>query len=123
MKKLQKDLQSAAKALASVVKKLDAISQQVERLGKAQSAPKPKPTPPKKTAFKKTAKPKAAKKAVKVTGSDTVLQFIGRSKKPVGMAAIEKKTGFNKKKIQNIVFMLRKQGKINNAAKGLYEKA
>jgi predicted Rossmann fold nucleotide-binding protein DprA/Smf involved in DNA uptake len=118
MKKLQKDLQSAAKALASVVKKLDAISQQVERLGKAQSAPKPKPTPP-----KKTAKPKAAKKAVKVTCSDTVLQFIGRSKKPVDMAAIEKKTGFNKKKIQNIVFTLRKQGKINNAAKGLYEKA
>ena len=117
MKKLQKNLQSAAKALTSVVKKLDAISQQVERLEKAKVATKPKSTP-----TKKTAKPKAPKKAIKVTASDTVLQVISRFKKPVGMAAIEKKTGFNKKKIQNIVFTLRKRGKIKSAAKGLYEK-
>jgi hypothetical protein len=39
------------------------------------------------------------------------------------MAALMEKTGYNQKKIANLVFKLRKQGKIKSVAKGVYVKA
>jgi len=77
-----------------------------------------------KTVAKKAAKKKpAAKKASKVTAADTVLKVIDRSKKGVNTASLMKITGFNSKKVANIIFKLKKQGKIKNPEKGLYVKA
>ena len=67
---------------------------------------------------------KTAKK-VKVTSAtdtDKVLAIIGRSKKGVSTAAIMQKTGYNQKKIANIVYRLRKQKKIKSVDKGVYTK-
>ena len=68
-----------------------------------------------------------AKKAVKVkksaTAADTVLSLINRSKKGVDSAALTEKTGFDKKKIANLVFKLSKQGKIKSVSRGVYTKA
>jgi len=65
----------------------------------------------------------AAKKTGEVSATDTVLGFIRRSKKGVGTAALVEKTGFNEKKIRNIVYKLKKQGKILAKEKGIYVKA
>ena len=71
---------------------------------------------------------KAAVKAVKsaakkpLTAADTVLGVIKRSKKGVDTAALMKKTGYDRKKVANIVFKLRKQGKIKSEKKGVYVK-
>jgi len=39
------------------------------------------------------------------------------------MATLEKKTGFEGRKIRDIIFRLRKQGKIKSERKGIYVKA
>jgi len=69
------------------------------------------------------AKKPAPRKTGEVSAADTVLGVIKRSKKSVDTAALVKKTGFDKKKIQNIFYKLKKQGKIKAAGKGVYVKA
>jgi len=69
------------------------------------------------------AKKAAGKKTGEVSATDTVLGFIKRSKKGVGTGALVEKTGFNEKKIRNIFYKLKKQGKIMAKEKGIYVKA
>jgi len=52
--------------------------------------------------------------------TDQVLRIINRSKKGVDTATLMKKTGFDKKKISNILQRTYKQGKIKRVAKGIY---
>ena len=67
--------------------------------------------------------PATQKKAVKpATDADQVLGIIGRSKKGAGTAAIMQKTGYNQKKVANIIYRLRKQQKIKSVDKGVYTK-
>jgi len=135
------------KALQLVSKEIKALSKKVDKLvtiaGKAEKA-KPKATkakPVKKAAPKakkavpktKKAVPKAKKKAVakkpvakkviKVTAADTVLKIINRTKKGIDTAGLMKKTEFDNKKVANIIFKLKKQGKIISPIKGVYLKA
>ncbi len=114
MKQLQKGLQSAIKALNALATKIDAISKKLEVFDKAKSTPKSPIKSMKKGTPKKVAVP---------TASETVLKVINRSKKGVNTAALIEKTGFNTKKIRNVVFRLKKQGKIKSPKKGVYAKA
>ena len=77
-------------------------------------APEPKPEPK---------KGKETKKEKEMTAGDTVLNIIGKSKTGVDTAALQKETGFTTKKIHNIVYKLKKQGKIISERKGFYKKA
>ena len=76
----------------------------------------PEPTPELK-------KDKETKKEKEMTAGDTVLNIIGKSKTGVDTAALQKETGFTTKKIHNIVYKLKKQGKIISERKGFYKKA
>jgi len=58
-----------------------------------------------------------------MTAGDTVLNIIEKSSKGVDTASIQKETGFTTKKIHNLVYKLRKQGKIISERKGFYKKA
>ena len=60
------------------------------------------------------------KRATKATATDKILKIVKASKKGVGIAAIKKKTGFDDKKIRNIIFRANKEGKIQRAGRGLY---
>ena len=83
-----------------------------------------KKAPVKKVAVKKAAPKKAiSKKPTQATAADTVLAIINRSKKGVNSETLVKKTGYNQKKISNLVYKLRKQGKIKSPEKGIYVKA
>ena len=78
----------------------------------------------KKAAVKKAAvKKPAAQKTAQLSAVDTAFGFIKRYKKGVSTAALMEKTGFDQKKVANIVFKLKKQGKITSPKKGLYVKA
>jgi len=63
------------------------------------------------------------KKEKEMTAGDAVLNIIEKSKKGVDTASIQKETGFTTKKIHNIVYKLKKQGKITSEQKGFYKKA
>ena len=52
---------------------------------------------------KKAPKAPAKKKAVTVTATDQVLKIINGSKKGVNTATLMKKTGFDQKKVRNIL--------------------
>jgi len=123
-KKLKKDLQTVNKELKALVKKTESLLKAVDKLDKPKAVKKPKAKPakakaPKKAPIKKT----AVKKAAPVTAVDTVLAIINRSKKGVNSETLVKKTGYNQKKISNLVYKLRKQGKIKSPEKGIYVKA
>ena len=60
------------------------------------------------------------KKTAQPMATDQVLRIINRSKKGVDTATLMKKTGFDKKKISNILQRTYKQGKIQRVAKGIY---
>ncbi len=55
-----------------------------------------------------------------MTASDIVLDVIKRSKKGVGFADIQSKTGFGDKKLRNIIFRLHKLDKITRKSRGIY---
>lgn len=105
---LKQDLKSLQKEIKALEKKMDKLAVAIEKSEKPKAAKK---APAKKT---------PAKKAAKSTTTERVLGIIKRSKKGVNAATLVKKTGFNAKKIQNILFRTHKQGKIKRTGKGVY---
>ncbi len=80
---------------------------------------------------KKTAKAKATKKAPakksqvrkkrpKLTATDQVLSIITKRKRGIDNFTLMAKTGFNERKVGNIVFKAFKEGKIQRVGRGLY---
>ena len=82
----------------------------------AQTEAKAKPV--KKAAGKKISK----KTAKQPAAADTVYKVIARLKNGANMATIKQKTGYDNKKIHNLVYKLKKQGKIKSETKGVYVK-
>ena len=90
------------------------------------SAPKKKPAKAKAkkpATKKKVAKEKAKKPAKQPTKMDVVLQTIRRARKGLDTAALQKRTGFDKRTISNSVYKLKKGNKIKSPKKGVYTKA
>jgi len=78
---------------------------------------------PVETPIKEVVPKPEAKKEKEMTAGDAVLNIIEKSKKGVDTATLQKETGFTTKKIHNIVYKLKKQGKIISERKGFYKKA
>ena len=117
------------KDLTAISKKLENLLKAVEKSEKATvtKASKPKAvkaTPakkaPKAPVKKKAVKAPVKKKAVKATATDQVLNIINRLKKGADTATLMKKTGFDQKKVRNILNRTFKQGKIKRVDKGIY---
>ncbi|MBW1887551.1 MAG: hypothetical protein JRI52_04270 [Deltaproteobacteria bacterium] len=72
---------------------------------------------------KRVAKKRVAKKATKVTAMDAVMGIIKKSRKGVDTATLRKKTGFEARKLRDLIYRLNKQGRIKSERKGFYVKA
>ncbi len=125
MKKLKQDLKAVNRELKALVKKTDSLMKAVDQIEKTQAGKTKQASP------KRTSKPKAVKKVAakttpakktrsKLTATDKVLNIINKSKKGVSVQALIKRTGFDKKKVANIVFRVSKMGKIKSVSKGVY---
>ena len=112
MKQLKKDLQAVLKSLKLATDKVEKLMKKVEKLDKPVASRKPR--------GKALPKAKAPKK---VSDSDAVLAIIKRYKKGVDGATLRKKTGFEGRKMRDIVYRLKKRGKIKVEGKGVYLKA
>lgn len=55
-----------------------------------------------------------------ITAIDQITDFIAQSRKGVTTEDIMKETGFSRKKVQNIIYKLKKREKIITSEKGLY---
>ena len=124
MKELHSVLNIVSDGLKTLAKGVEAIAEKIDEVSKAQGAVKPNRRKPSTSAKKvKTAKKAIKKKSVKpATDTDKVLAIIGRAKKGVSTTTIMQKTGYDQKKIANIVYRLRKQKKIKSVDKGVYTK-
>ena len=55
-----------------------------------------------------------------MTASDTVLEVVKRFRQGVDFAEIQTRTGFDEKKLRNIIFRLNKIDKIKRIRRGVY---
>jgi hypothetical protein len=60
------------------------------------------------------------KTAKRTTSTDQILKIIRRSRKGVNVPALKAKTGFEDKKVRNIIFRASKEGKIKKVGRGIY---
>ncbi len=125
MKQLKQDLIAVNKELKALVKKTESLMKSVDTIEKAKAV-KPKKASPKKAIKPKAVKKVAAKiapakkKTSKLTDTDKFLNIIKRSKKGVTPQTLIKKTGFDAKKIRNMIFRATKMGKIKSVSRGIY---
>ena len=119
---IKKELLALKKDIMAIGKKLDILLKSAEK-NETKSPKASKPKAIKAKPAQKAAKAPAKKKAVKVTATDQVLKIINRSKKGVDTATLMKKTGFDQKKVTNILHRSFKAGKIKRAEKGIYVSA
>jgi len=113
MKQLKRDLQAISKSLKQLTLRTEKIAKKLEKLEKPKPVKKPKAK----------ARPKVTKKSVKVSAAATVLAIIKRSRKGVDVATLKTKTGFEGRKISDIVQRFKREGKIKSSKKGIYVKA
>ncbi|MBW1759194.1 MAG: hypothetical protein JRG68_05360 [Deltaproteobacteria bacterium] len=135
LKELEMFLKTVAGGLKLLVQGVETIAETVDSLAKAQEEETPKESPlaepspeapaepEKKKIPIKAEKEKAPKKEKTITAADAVLNIIKRSKEGVDTATLKKKTGFGEKKIYNITYKLKNQGKIKPGKRGIYMKA
>ena len=118
----KKDLQGLNKDIKALIKRIDKILKDLVKIEKSNVARKPTAKPAKaKTSRKVPSKRAPAKKgSAKPAATDKVLKIIKGSKRGVNAATLMNKTGFNQKKISNIIHRSYKQGKIKRVGKGSY---
>jgi len=63
---------------------------------------------------------KASNRKNAMSASDTVLDVVKRFRKGVGFADIQTRTGYDDKKLRNIIFRLNKMQKIARVGRGIY---
>jgi uncharacterized Zn finger protein len=62
----------------------------------------------------------AGAKTQKLTETEQILRIIRRSRKGVNVPALKQKTGFDEKKIRNVIFKSFREGIIERAGRGIY---
>ena len=117
---MKTELTALQKKLTTIKLKVDNLITAVEKSEKATATKASKPKAVKAAPAKKAPKAPAKKKAVQITATDQVLNIINRLKKGADTATLMKKTGFDQKKVRNILNRTFKQGKIKRVDKGIY---
>ncbi len=122
---LKKDLLSLKKEFKAVEKKMEMLLKAVENNGKpakaaAKKVVKVKTVKAKVTKKAPARKAAAKKKAIQATATEQILAIIKRFKKGVDVPTLKEKTGFDDKKVRNIVFRASKEGKIKKFGRGTY---
>jgi len=118
---IAQDLKALNKNIQALGKTLDSLLKAVEKDAKPKAKPANKTLAKKAPAKNAPAKKAPAKKKdAPLTATDAILKIIKGSKKGVDAPTLVKKTGFNQKKVRNILFRTYKQGKIKRLDKGIY---
>lgn len=137
MKQLRRSLNAISKNLKELTKRTDKLVKTLDKFEKAQAkagktkkrvakrAGVKRAAVTKRTAVKKPARRKVTSKKGKrsISATETVLKIVNRSRKGIDTASIQNKTGYNTRKIWDIVHRAYKEGKISKVGRGRYAKA
>ena len=119
---LKKDLQALNKDIQALGKTIDKLIAAVEKGETTKVAKKTTAKPIKAKTTKRSPAKKAPvkRRTAKLTATDKVLRIINRSKRGIDPPTLMKKTGFDNRKITNILHRNYKLGKIKRVSKGIY---
>jgi hypothetical protein len=119
---LKRDLQAVKKDLKALEKKMEKLLNDYEKPQTAKAAKKTKRKPLKTKGRRGVAVKRAAagKKSPKMTATQQILSIVRRSRKGVDVPTLKNKTGFEDKKVRNIIFRASKEGKIKKVSRGNY---
>jgi hypothetical protein len=117
MKKIQTQLKTIYKSLASLSKQVERITKQVDKLQPAKKAPAKRKKAVRKVAVRRKAAPAKGK-----TVLDTVYSVIKRSKKGATIATLKTKTGLDSRQLSNALYKLSKKRMVYAKSRGLYVK-
>ena len=107
--KIQRELVKIRKGIEKVSRLIQKLTSPISKeKGTAQKASMPKPVAPNKS---------------KKSGTQTVLDMIRKSPKGIDAGTLIKKTGFEDKKIRNILFKALTDGKIERVGRGVYKRS
>ena len=119
---LKRDLQAVKRDIKALEKKLENLLKAYEKPQRPKAARKVK----RRTVKAKT-KPRAVakktirrKRAPQMTATEQILKIVRRSRKGVDVPTLKAKTGFQDKKVRNIIFRASKEGKIKKVGRGIY---
>ena len=118
----KKDLQALNKDVKALNRKVEKLIMEFDKSRKTKVTKKvtAKPVTLKTTKKAPAKKAPVKKRPSKLTATDQVLKIINRSKKGVDAPTLIKKTGFDDKKIRNILFRAYNMGKIKRVGTGIY---
>ncbi len=118
----KKDLQALNKDIKALERKMEKLIKEFDTGKKTKVTKKvtAKPARLKTTTKAPANKTPAKKRPAQPTATDQVLKIIKRSKKGVNTATLIKKTGFNQKKISNIIHRAFKHGRLKRVGIGVY---
>jgi hypothetical protein len=119
---MKRDLRAIQKDIKALERKMENLLKAFDMGKTSQAKPAAKKTA-RKVAKVKSAPTKssaAAKKDANLTATEQVLRIIRRSKKGVNVSTIKTRTGFDDKKVRNIIFRTSKEGKIKKIHRGVY---
>jgi len=119
---MKQDLKAMQKEFKAIEKKMEKLIAAAGKSEKAKVAKKTtaKSIKPKTTKRSPAKKAPVKKKTAQPTATDQLLNIIKRSKKGVNAATLMTKSGFDLKKVRNILHRTYKQGKIKRVGKGIY---
>jgi hypothetical protein len=121
---LKKDLAGVVKSLKALTKKTEKMKKKLRAVEKAQAKAMAKKSPslvgrPRK---KSAGAGVPGRRASKTTAVTAVFAVIKRSRKGVTTEQIMKNTGFDEKKVWNVINRLKSQGMVKSAQRGIYVK-
>ena len=114
---IARDLKAITREIKALEKTMAKLTRTVEKSEKAKVAKK---TTAKSVKAKTTKRAPAKKKTAKLTATDQVLKILKGRKRGVTAATLMERTGFNQKKVTNILQRTLKQGKIKRVGRGVY---
>jgi len=119
---LKRDIRAIQKDIKALERKMEKIMKALDE-GKTAKGKRSKQKVTAKTTQENqppAKKPAAGKKRLKLTATEQVLKIISRSRKGVDVPTLKKRTGFDDKKVRNIIFRTSKEGKIKKVGRGVY---
>ena len=134
MRELETFFKTVGDGLRALAQGVNAIAEKLEGLADVRDGQRSKPGTkhkPDHEAKAETPKAKRAGERAKKTtpqgkkgtaASDIVYEIFDSAKGPVDLAILVEKTGFEKKKLHNILYRLKSQGKVKSVSKGVYAK-
>ena len=99
---------------------IEKLGKKLDRLEEALKANRVAGRKTKKAAAVKGTAKQGRRGRAKMTATEKIVSVIKRSADGAGISELKAKTGFEDKKIRNIVFRLTKQGTIKRAGRGVY---